>query len=92
MYMERIVADMTGVRQRPKGARLAAGTLVMVMGAVAVLVFWAALMLWIPVALLLRGAVELARLCRDTAFYAGDLVLGESKPVLATADLFEGKR
>jgi hypothetical protein len=91
MYMERIVADMTGVRQRPKSARLAAGSLVLILGALAALPFWIALMLWIPVVFLLRGAARLGRLCRDTALYAGDLVLGESRTAWAAADPFEGK-
>jgi hypothetical protein len=77
MYMERIEAPVgTAKPPRSKALKLTVGILFLVFSA-AVIAPWLCLVgLWFAVAAGLRGLVKLGGTIRDTAFYAGELVVG----------------
>jgi ferric-dicitrate binding protein FerR (iron transport regulator) len=85
MYMERIVPGLTIAPPRRRGARLAAGSALIIAAALAALPYWIALSLWLAAALTVRGAARLVRLAGETILFAGDLALGGGRPAPALA-------
>jgi hypothetical protein len=77
MYMERIeVPALDIARPKPKGLKLAAGLLLVLVSAAAMVPWTVAVTLWVAVTGLARAAGKLAAFVHDTLIYAGEAVVG----------------